>query len=479
MTEPSDLIWLSATELAVAYRQRQISPVEVVDAVLDRLAAAEPSVNAFVTVTADDARREAREAERKFARGDEGGPLAGVPITVKDLTNTAGVRTTYGSSLHSANVPEQDDIDWARLKEAGAILVGKTTTPEFGLLGVTESQLTGITNNPWDVTRTTGGSSGGAAASLASGVAPLAWGSDGGGSIRVPAAFCGVVGLKVSEGRIPSRSSASYQGVSTSGPLARTVTDVALALSITAGPDVADPGSLPWADPTTFTTAAARASVEGLRIAVAPHFGRGPVSRDVQAGLTRAVSVLGSLGAVTSDVVMELPDPIDYFLDFWSPSFAVAIDDLRALPGWADDRVHPTMLKLAERGNSLSAVHYWNTSVVVRQRIYEGFSSVFADHDLIVVPTVPLTAFAHPGPAAGNADVDGIPVSHPALDFHRLTEPPSHAGLPAITVPCGADPHGLPIGMQIIGPRFADALVLQAAAAFEAATPWCQRHPSL
>lgn len=477
MTYTNELTWLSATELAAAYRARELSPVDVMEAVLDRLEATEPPLNAFVTVTAEQARHEARLAEGAFARGEECGPLAGIPVTVKDLTSTAGVRTTFGSSLHEDHVPDQDDIDWARLKAAGAILVGKTTTPEFGLLGVTESQLTGVTNNPWGIDRTAGGSSGGAAASVAAGVAPLAWGSDGGGSIRVPAAFCGVVGLKASEGRIPSRSTSSFQGVTTSGPLARRVADIALALSVTAGPDAADPASLPWTDAGAFTAAATEAAIDGLRIAVTPHFGRGPVSASVLTSFGAATSVLASLGAVTSDVSMTLPDPIGYFLDFWSPGFAVAMQELRAMPGWADNRVHPTMLDVAARGESMSAVEYWKTSVVTRQQIYQGFADVFEHHDLIAVPTVPLTAFPHPGASAGNEYIDGLAISHPALDFHRLTEPPSHAGLPAITVPCGYDAGGLPVGLQLIGPRFSDALVLRAAAAFEASTDWHLRRP--
>lgn len=228
---------MPATELARAIRERAVSPVEAVQAVLARIERVDPLVNAFVTVTAEQALTAAREAERQVTAtsAEQLAPLHGVPITVKDLTDTAGVRTTYGSVAFKDHVPQRDTLAWSRLKAAGAILVGKTCTPEFGALGVTESPLTGITNNPWDTSRTAGGSSGGAAAAVASGLAPLAWGSDGGGSIRIPASCCGVVGLKASTGRIPVYGEGDVYGlVSTSGPLTRTVADAALMLHVTA-----------------------------------------------------------------------------------------------------------------------------------------------------------------------------------------------------------------------------------------------------
>ena len=478
MSTDDELYWLSASELADAYRSRRLSPVEVVAAVLERLEQVEPVINAFVTVTAESALRQARLAADQIARGDTEQPLLGIPVTVKDLTRTAGTRTTFGSTFYADNVPDADDIDWGRLQAAGAILIGKTTTPEFGLLGVTESRLTGVTNNPWDPSRTAGGSSGGAAASVAAGVAPIAWGSDGGGSIRVPAAFCGAVGLKASEGRIPSGSQ-PYQGVVTSGPLTRTVRDAALALSVAAGPDDTDPRSLPAMDPSGFTRAVTSPSVAGLRIAVVEDFGSRPVAASVRSAFAEAVETLRALGARTTQTTMALPDPIDYFLAFWAPAFTDTLDELSRLEDWSDDRVHPTMIEVAERGRSMSALAYWRTSVVVRQQLFEGFANVFRNADLIVVPTTPLAAFPHPGAAAGNLDIDGVPVTHPTLDFHRLTEPPSHAGLPAITVPCGFDADGLPVGMQFVGRRFDDEGVLRAAAAFEGATEWHRRHPSL
>src|SRR5262252_8752029 len=280
---PDELTWLSATELAREIRERKISPVEAIDAVLNRLAAVNPTINAFVTVLADESRQAARAAEQTVMTTPPGElpPLHGVPITVKDLIDTAGVRTTYGSTLYRDHIPEQDHVTWARLKAAGAILIGKTTTPEFGMLGITESQLTGITGNPWNPAMTAGGSSGGAAAATAAGIAPLAWGSDGGGSIRVPASCCGVVGLKASPGRIPrGGDDEPFDTVSTVGPLTRTVADAALLLSVTAGPDPREPLALPPLQLDEIEGALTEPTVHGLRVGYSPDLGWGPVARD-------------------------------------------------------------------------------------------------------------------------------------------------------------------------------------------------------
>ena len=482
MNDSTDLTWATATELADLYRRRAASPVEVVQAVLTQLEAWEPTINAFVTVTAEQAITEAHRAQEQLAGNRDPAtlpPLFGIPVTVKDLIDTAGVRTTYGSTIHADHVPTADGTDWQRLREAGAILIGKTTTPEFGLLGVTESRLTGVTNNPWNPSMTAGGSSGGAAASVAAGIAPIAWGSDGGGSIRIPAACCGVVGLKPSEGRIPSTPAAGCQGVTTSGPLTRSVVDAALALSITAGPTGTDIHSLPMPDRREFLDAVRNPTLAGLRIATAPHLGLGPVSDEVSTVVDDAVLLMTELGARTAAVDMHLPDPIDYFLGFWSPAFTAALAELRTLDGWTDDRLHPMMLRIAERGAAMTAIEYWNTSVNTRQTIVSAFAEVFERFDLLVLPTMPLTAFAHPGDVGGNTDIDGVPVREPAIDFHRLTEPASHAGLPSLTVPCGFDAIGMPVGLQIIGPQHADAAVLAAGAAYEAAARWNAHHPQL
>jgi aspartyl-tRNA(Asn)/glutamyl-tRNA(Gln) amidotransferase subunit A len=476
-----ELIWLGAAELAGQIRDRKISPVEVTDAVLDRLAVVNPAVNAFVTIVADEARQAARAAEHTVMTSPPGElpPLHGVPVTVKDLIDTAGVRTTYGSTLYRDHVPEQDHVTWARLKAAGAILIGKTTTPEFGMLGITESQLTGITGNPWDPGTTAGGSSGGAAAAVAAGVAPLAWGSDGGGSIRVPAACCGVVGLKPSMGRVPNPGPGAWSGVTTVGPITRTVADAALMLDITAGPHLRDPLSLPPAAPSAFVMAAARPSLKGRRVAYLPHFGSGTVSTSVAGLVRQAAGFLASdLGAVVEEMAVVLPDPIRYFRDYWMPQFALELDQMAGTED-ALAQLHPMMASWRDAAKAMPAAEYCRVAIMTRHEISGRFADVFETHDLIVSPTMPLVAFPHPGAAAGPLHIDGHPVAEPAIDFHRLTEPPSHAGLPALSLCCGFTADGLPAGLQIIGPPRDDAAVIAAAAAYEAATTWHSRRPPL
>jgi Asp-tRNA(Asn)/Glu-tRNA(Gln) amidotransferase A subunit family amidase len=473
---------MSATDLAAAYRSREVSPVEAVEAVLERIEAVQPVVNAFVTTVPERALAAARAAEQRFVSepAEDLPALLGIPVSVKDLTDTAGVRTTYGSVHFKDHVPDRDAVGWARLKAAGAVLVGKTCTPEFGMLGVTESPLTGVTGNPWNPAMTAGGSSGGAAAAVAAGCAPLAWGSDGGGSIRIPASCCGVVGLKASMGRIPVYGEGDvYGSVNTSGPLTRTVADCALMLQATAGPDLRDPLSLP-ASPMPFTDALRDLSLRGLRIAYSPDLGHGHVASQVLRRIEEAGTVFTDvLGASVNTVEVDLPDAVQYFQDFWAPAFAVGLHDLVQANGWDPGASHSMISKIADLVSSRTAVDYWRTSVQTRGRIAEGFAAVFAEYDLLITPTMPTTVFPHPGEAGGPAENEGHPVEFPGIDFHRLTEPASHAGLPAISVPCGFDADGLPVGLQIIGPHHADAAVLQAAAAFEQATAWHTRLPPL
>jgi Asp-tRNA(Asn)/Glu-tRNA(Gln) amidotransferase A subunit family amidase len=476
------LCWLPATSLSGMYRSKEVSPTEVVDAVLDRLERINPDINAFVTVLADQARAAARQADDQLARGTDNLPvLHGIPVTVKDLTNTAGVRTTYGSVAFADHVPTEDSVAWARMKAAGAILIGKTATPEFGMLGVTESRLTGITGNPWNPAMTAGGSSGGAAAATAAGIAPLAWGSDGGGSIRVPASCCGVLGLKASPGRIPrGGDDEPFDTVSTVGPLTRTVADAALLMSVTAGPDPREPLGLPPLDPGETEGALAEPTVRGLRVAYSPDLGWGPVARTVTASVEAAAQHFeAALGARVDKVQVSLPDPIQYFLDFWSPGFTRGVDELAALPGWDPQQLHPMILELAETGRRIPASEYVRTALQTRAQIARGFAAVFEHHDLLLTPTTPTTAFPH-NPDGGLSVIDGTKIPRwPGLNFHRLTEPPSHAGLPALNICCGFAADGLPVGLQIIGPPRADTAVLAAAAAYQAATDHHTRHPAL
>lgn len=464
------LTWIGGFDAARLVRAREVSPVDLVEAALDALDRTEGTINAFVTVVAESALEHARRAERTLmrTRPDDLGPLFGVPITVKDLTPTAGVRTTYGSRAHAEHVPSEDSVPWARLKEAGAILIGKTTTPEFGALGTTESALTGITRNPWNPEYIAGGSSGGAAASVAAGVGALAWGSDGGGSIRVPASVCGVVGLKPSLGRIPAEQ--AWESASTDGPLTRSVVDSALLLQVTSGPDRRDPLSLPMPDVDFVSAARHPRDLRGLRIAYAPRPAGGPVSREVDAVVREAVALLASHGATVESVELPLPDPVAYFLHYWGPILA-------SMAGDGEDLPHPAMRDLVARAGTPE--EYFVAATATRAEISRVYADVFDRHDFLITPTLPVAPFPHPGAAGGNTHVDEHPVAMPAIDFHRFTESPSHAGLPAISVPAGRSAQGLPIGMQIVGDHLDDAGVLSLAAAWEALAPWADQHPPL
>ena len=480
-TDSDELAFMSATDMIAQMRSGSLSPVEIVAAVLDRIERIEPLVNAMVTIRRTEALAEAQKAAEALRGAPErdGMPLLGLPVLVKDLEDTKGVRTTFGSKLFRDRIPDQDAPIWARLKAAGAILIGKTTTPEFGLHTVTESLLTGITNNPWDITRTTGGSSGGSAAAIAAGYGPLSTGSDGGGSIRVPSSLCGVVGLKASPGRIPMNSRLSaYESVSVVGPMTRTVADNALMLNVVAGPDPYDAISLPASDE-DYAQAIRHASVRGLRVAYSPDLGSGPVDPEV-AEVVRAAAQRFEvdLGANVEEVSLVLPDPIEYFTAWWGPQITVTyLDELLAAGDVAD--VHPVIVEFVDRVKSIGLYEYVRTQSQVRSRIHAAFADVFSKFDLLIWPTTSTVAYPHPGPIGGPLVVGGQPVRDSVLENQRLTEAISHGGYPAISIPAGFTRQGLPVGLQIAAGHFRDSAVLRAAAAYEAAAPWAHMRPSL
>jgi aspartyl-tRNA(Asn)/glutamyl-tRNA(Gln) amidotransferase subunit A len=458
----SELAWLGATELLAGYRSRALSPVEVAGAVLDRIDAADGRLNAFVTITPELARSRARAAEQAYARGGDLPGLLGVPVSVKDVVPTAGIRTTMGSRLFADWVPDEDAPLVRRLREAGAVIVGKTTVPEFGWKGDSGNPLGEPARNPFDTSRTAGGSSGGAAAAVAAGMGPLAQGGDGAGSIRIPAAFCGVVGLKPSHGRIPYAPAGALELLVSEGPLARTVADAALMLDALAGPDPRDRLSLPL-DGDAFL-AACDGAVEGLRIAWSPDLGHASVAPEVAAVVGEAVSVLEALGARVERVDPGWPDPHDELLALFATAYAgmeldgYGLDDP---PPDARALLDPGLARLVERGTRYSAAEL--TAVHLRRLRYcEQVRRFMERYDLLLTPTLPVTAFAagadHP---PGTTDYGWVPFTYP----FNLT------GLPAISVPAGLA-GGLPAGLQIVGRWRADRTVLRAAAAFERARPW-------
>jgi aspartyl-tRNA(Asn)/glutamyl-tRNA(Gln) amidotransferase subunit A len=462
-----DLVFMSATDLAAAIRAKTVSPVETVNTVLDRIHRLNARLKAYCTVTAESARREAAAAEAAVMRGDRLGPLHGVPVSVKDLVITRGVRTTFGSRIYERNIPEEDAPLVERLKAAGAILVGKTTTPEFGWKGVTDSPLFGISRNPWNPERTPGGSSGGAAAAVAGGLAPLAVGTDGGGSIRIPGSFCGVFGLKPTYGLIPVYPASAVGTLSHAGPMTRTVRDAALMLQVMAGPDDRDPLSFPSGE--SDLVAGLEGGIRGLRVAWSPTLGYADVDPEVRTVTQAAARRFEDLGCSVeqADHVFDDPDPI------WGPLFyaGIAARLLDYLEEWRD-RMDPGLVQVVEEGSRLSAIQFAKAALA-RAAFYETVRKFFSRYDLLLTPTLAVPPFA-----AGLEQPPGGPPGS-RLNWVAFTYPFNLTGQPAATVPCGFTRDGLPVGLQIVGRRLDDATVLRAAAAFEAAEPWADRRPAL
>lgn len=460
-----------AWELARQIRAKEISPLEVMQATLERIETSNPDLNAFVALRPQAALSEARRMTERIAAGEVAGPLAGVPLGVKDLEDTVGMVTSHGSIPFKDNMAQADSIQVARLKAAGAIVVGKTNTPEFGFTGFTKNRLHGITRNPWDHKRTPGGSSGGSAAAIAGGLVPLCTASDAGGSIRIPASYSGCVGLKPSFGRIPAgpQPFVSYSGLIAMGPVTRTVSDAALYLDCTAGPHWADPASLPR--PRRSYLKAIDELPGGLKIAFSMDLGYARVAEEIWKRVTHGITAFEELGHAVEEWPGSLPDTAGA----WSEMICTdMVAQLRHLPEAAREAVGRTLLLAVDRTRTLT-VEALTAHQVLRAELNQRLGELFEAFDLLLTPTMPTAAFAAGGPPP--AEIDGQPI--PLMGAVALTYPFNFSGHPAVSVPCGLTSHGLPVGLQIIGPRHRDDLVLQAARAFEKAKPWDDLWPGL
>ncbi len=440
---------LSATALLALYVRRELSPVEVVDAVLDRVAERDPACNAFRFVDADGAREQARASERRWQRGAPSGLLDGVPVSFKDLLHVRGWPTRFGS-LATSDTPQPDDCPAAaRLREHGAVLLGKTNTSEFGTKAITESALAGVTRNPWNTAHTPGGSSGGAAAAAALGLGPLHVATDGGGSIRAPSAACGVFGLKPSSGRVPCYPPAHSGTLFHVGPMARTVTDAALLLTVISRPDSRDWHALPYENRDWRT--GLDDGIEGLRVAYSRTLGYLPVDPEVGALCDAAVQRLTALGAIVDEVDPGFDNPAPTFRVLWDAGVARLLRDTAAESVALMD---PLLPEAAARGRKVDAVTYLEATER-RRELGVAMRRFHERYDLLVTPTL----------ASAPAQVNQSWSAPHCLPFN-LT------GQPAASVPCGVTRAGLPAGLQIVGPSHADASVLRAARAFETTCPW-------
>jgi aspartyl-tRNA(Asn)/glutamyl-tRNA(Gln) amidotransferase subunit A len=464
---------MPATALVDAIWTKKVSPVEVIDSLFARLHQINPRINAYCTLTEEQARRAAREAEAALMRGDQLGALHGVPVSIKDLLITKGVRTMFGSRIRQAYVPEEDAPAVAKLLTAGAILIGKTTTPEIGFKGVTDCPLTGVSRNPWNLEKTCGGSSGGAGAAVAAGLGPLAVGTDGGGSIRIPSSFSGVFGLKPSFGRVAVYPPSPVAVLVHAGPMTRTVRDAALMLSAMAGPDERDLLSLP-ADPTDYL-AACEGGIRGLSVAWSPTLGYAEVDSEVARLTESAARVFESdLGCHLEAADPGFESPWSYFSVLWVVSYGIRLGSF--LAEW-QSRMDPDLVTLVKQSKRLGATDYAE-ALVQRAALWDRVRKFFERYDLLLTPTLPVPPFAagRIAPPTVSASREGL---IPFPDWVPFTYPWNLTGQPAASVPCGFTADGLPVGLQIVGRRFADRTVLKAAAAFEQARPWAEKRPPL
>jgi len=477
MLAERDVSYRPAFRLAEDIARRQVSPVEVLDALLVRIERLNPLLNAYCTLAADQARADARHAEAAVLRGELLGPLHGVPVSIKDLIATRGIRTTRGSRLWESFVPEQDAPAVERVRAAGAIVLGKTNTPEIGWKGVTDNPLFGPTRNPWNLERTPGGSTGGGSAQVAAGLGPIAIGTDGGGSLRIPAAFAGCYGFKPSFGRVPMHPPSPNASVAHTGPLTDSVRDAALVTNVIARPNDRDRLSLPPSGLDYLAACSEEArelSLPGLRVAWCADLGfdYGPVDPEVLRATEAAARRFAGFGCVLEDA----PRPgWSAPMEIWNTIFYGGIvgqigGDLERTRELLD----PGLVRIVEEYQSDSLRAYVQAELA-RNAFWDEVCQFFERFDLLLTPTVPMPAFAlmrnTPGPVLGRL-AEG-------LGWSFFTYPFNLTGQPAASIPCGFTADGLPIGLQLVGRRHADAVVLAASAAFEAVSPWQSTRPML
>lgn len=471
-----EIAYMSATELAMLIRHKKLSAVEAMEATLARAEKVQATLNCFITICGEEALRDARAADERQARGEPLGLLHGVPLHVKDLVNTKGVRTTFGSLMHEENVPEEDQVCIARLKRAGAILFAKTTTPEFGHMVWTEAPLFGRTRNAWDATRTSAGSSGGAAAACAAGAGPLAVATDAGGSTRIPAAANGLVGLKQSIGMIPHDIAPdAFSNMSYITPLTRTVMDTALMLEAMAGWHASDPHSFGMSAEGSVMAASGEGDLKGIKMAWRPYLANTVIDHEVLSQCEAAAQVFAELGATVEPMDDDLEPTEPFWLTLstalWNARFA------DSLPKWRE-KLSPTLIGQMERGAEMSGEEV-GRALMLRTKLYRQVQEWFERFDVIVMPTLTRTALP-----IDEALFEPITIGNQKVDtvrraWYPYTHPFNLTGNPAIVLPAGLHSDGLPVSIQLVGRRGADPELLRIAALFEQARPWAHLKPKL
>jgi len=462
MSSATDISQLSGSDLLRLYRRRELSPVEVVRDALARIARFEPRINAFVVVDKDGALAAARAAEARWHQGEPQGLLDGLPATIKDNIDVKGLPSRKGSAITPTTPAAADAPAVARLREQGAVILGKTTLPEYGWIGVCHSPLTGITRNPWNRERTTGGSSGGAAAAALLNLGVLHLGTDGAGSIRIPAAFTGVFGIKPSYGRVPTYPASPFTVLAHQGPLSRTVTDAALMLSVIGGADARD--TTAWNTPPPDFRIGLTDGVRNLRIAWSPRLGYvKEFDRQVEAAAGKAARVFADLGAQVEEVDPGFAEPIDILHAVWDAVAATIVD---VVPAADREKMDPGLRRMADAGRHYTLADYL-AAHVRRTELAEHMRRFHERYDLLLTPQMPIPALeaGRVTPADGRFGEDWINWSPYTYPFNLTQQP-------AASVPCGFSSDGLPLALQIVGPPRNDALVLRAARAYESACPF-------
>lgn len=467
----NDLAFTPAFQLRQLIVEKQISPVELTEFFLRRIEVLNPDLNAYLTVAADQAIDSARKAENSVQRGESLGPLHGVPISIKDLAVTEGIRTTKGSLVFEDFVPEEDEVLVRRVRNSGAVILGKTNTSEFGHLATTENLLGDPCRNPWNTLYTSGGSSGGAAAGLAAGLHPLAHGSDGGGSIRIPASMCGVYGIKTTQGRVPRPYSGKggWGMFSTNGPISHTVRDAAILLQVLSGPDSTDPTCL-QEEPPDFV-ASLDHGVDGLNIAWSPQLGSHPVDPTVLKLTKDAVQVFTSCGGEVEEIEIHWDhDRLrEVFTTIFFSDYAANLGGYSAIPF---GKLSPTLDSIVEESRT------WEVSrLVMALRDLEWHrrmvSKLFKRFDLLITPTLATSAFPI---GKRPKEINGREVNE-YWGFTPFTFPFNMSGNPAASVPCGFTGDSLPVGLHIVGRKGEESKVLAASAVFERLRPWSSHRP--
>jgi Asp-tRNA(Asn)/Glu-tRNA(Gln) amidotransferase A subunit family amidase len=460
--------YATAQEIRDRIVRKEVSATEIMAETLSRMEALEPTLNAFVTPMPELAMEAARTADRLLAGGGEPGPLHGIPISVKDLINVGGVRTTFGSRTMENNVVQDDAPSVERARAAGACVIGKTTTTEFGCkAGGGDSPLSGVTRNAWDTSKTTGGSSAGAATSVAAGVTPFALGTDGGGSIRIPASFCGVFGMKAQFGRVPVFPTSATPTLGHVAPMARSVRDAALLLGVISGFDARDPASISESVPDYL--AACDAPVEAMRVAWSPTLGYAKPVPEVLEITKDAVRAFEDFGCSVELVEEVMDDPVDLWnAEFYAGAGTRLKDALRNSPELLDPAV-VEVLQGALRGT----VEQYYSKVFARYELREKVRRFFESYDLLLTPTLPVPPFG------AGVDVPPELPERSIVSWVYYTYPFNLTGNPAASIPCGFTGDGLPVGLQMVTGTNRETDLLRAAAAFETARPWAQVVPSL